>query len=59
MYKRQILAKNISIEYKDVKINVIDTPGTTVTEIRAKARRMLHNKEKAVIILDYLQLRCV
>ena len=22
-----ILAKNISIEYKDVKINVIDTPG--------------------------------
>ena len=33
-----------------------DTPGITVTEIRAKARRMLHNKEKAIIILDYLQL---
>ena len=33
-----------------------DTPGTTVTEIRAKARRMIHKKEKAVIILDYLQL---
>ena len=31
-------------------------PASTVTEIRAKARRMLHNKEKAVIILDYLQL---
>ena len=37
-------------------ILIDDTPGTTVTEIRAKARRMLHNKEKAVIILDYLQL---
>ena len=33
-----------------------DTPGTTVTEIRAKARRMLRNKEKGLVILDYLQL---
>ncbi len=37
-------------------ILIDDTPGTTITEIRAKARRMLHNKEKAIIILDYLQL---
>ena len=37
-------------------ILIDDTPGLTVTEIRAKARRMLHNKEKAIIILDYLQL---
>ena len=37
-------------------ILIDDTPGTTVTEIRAKSRRMLHNKEKAIIILDYLQL---
>ena len=33
-----------------------DTPGTTVTEIRAKARRMLRNKEKGLVIIDYLQL---
>lgn len=33
-----------------------DTPGTTVTEVRAKARRMLRNKEKGLVILDYLQL---
>ena len=33
-----------------------DTPGTTVTEIRAKARRMLHGKKNGVVILDYLQL---
>ena len=37
-------------------ILIDDTPGTTVTEIRAKARRMLHGKEKGIIILDYLQL---
>ena len=37
-------------------ILIDDTPGITVTEIRAKARRMLHNKGKAIIILDYLQL---
>lgn len=37
-------------------ILIDDTPGITITEIRAKARRMLHNKEKAIIILDYLQL---
>lgn len=35
---------------------VDDTPGTTVTEIRAKARRMLHGKPKGIVIVDYLQL---
>lgn len=39
-----------------LKIIVDDTPGTTVTEIRAKARRMLNKAEKGVIIIDYLQL---
>ena len=43
-------------ELSKLDILIDDTPGTTVTEIRAKARRMLHNKERAVIILDYLQL---
>lgn len=33
-----------------------DTPGTTITEVRAKARRMLNHKENGLIILDYLQL---
>ena len=33
-------------------ILIDDPPATTVTEIRAKARRMLHNTEKAVVILD-------
>ena len=43
-------------DLSQLDILIDDTPGTTVTEIRAKARRMLHNKEKAIVILDYLQL---
>jgi replicative DNA helicase len=45
-----------SARLSQLDILIDDTPGTTVTEVRAKARRMLRNKEKAVIILDYLQL---
>ena len=37
-------------------IMVDDTPGTTITEIRAKARRLLHDKPKGLVIIDYLQL---
>ena len=40
----------------ELDILIDDTPGTTVTEIRAKARRMLHGKERAIVIIDYLQL---
>ena len=43
-------------ELSKLDILIDDTPGTTVTEIRAKARRMLHNKEKAIVLIDYLQL---
>ncbi len=35
---------------------VDDTAGTNVVEIRTKARRALHGKEHALIIVDYLQL---
>ena len=37
-------------------IMIDDTPGTTVTEIRAKARRMLKGKENGIVLVDYLQL---
>ncbi len=43
-------------ELSQLDILIDDTPDISVTEIRAKARRMLHEKEKSVIILDYLQL---
>ena len=37
-------------------IAIDDTPGTTVTEIRAKARRHFHGKDRGLVIVDYLQL---
>lgn len=35
---------------------VDDTPGSTILEIRAKARRQLRNKKKGLVVIDYLQL---
>ena len=43
-------------ELSELPLMIDDTPGTTITEIRAKARRMLHGKEKGAVIIDYLQL---
>ncbi len=43
-------------ELRKLDILIDDTPGTTVTEIRAKARRMLHGRDKGIVIIDYLQL---
>jgi replicative DNA helicase len=45
-----------SQELSNLDIVIDDTPGTTVTEIRAKARRLLHGKPRGLVILDYLQL---
>ena len=50
----QILEATEDLRNLDILID--DTPGTTVTEIRAKARRMLHNKPNGIVIIDYLQL---
>jgi replicative DNA helicase len=35
---------------------VDDTPSISILEVRAKARRQLQNKERGLIIVDYLQL---
>lgn len=43
-------------DLSQLDIMIDDTPGTTVTEIRAKARRMLNKKERGIVIIDYLQL---
>ena len=37
-------------------ITIDDTAGTTVTEIRAKARRILNGKKDGLVIIDYMQL---
>ncbi len=50
----QILEATEDLRQLDILVD--DTPGTTVTEIRAKARRMLHGREKGIVIIDYLQL---
>lgn len=43
-------------DLSQLDILIDDTPGTTVTEIRAKTRRMLKDKERGLVIIDYLQL---
>ena len=43
-------------ELSTLDLMIDDTSGTTVTEIRAKARRMLKDKPRKLILIDYLQL---
>ncbi|OFK22205.1 replicative DNA helicase [Olsenella sp. HMSC062G07] len=50
----QIVQATYELSTFDIMID--DTPGTTVTEIRAKARRMLKGKEQGIVLVDYLQL---
>ena len=50
----QILQATNDLSQLDIVID--DTPGTTVTEIRAKARRILHGKKLGLVVVDYLQL---
>ncbi len=45
-----ILAKNISIEYKSVKINVIDTPGHA--DFGGEVERVLHMADGALLLVD-------
>jgi GTP-binding protein len=45
-----ILAKNISIEYKNVKINVIDTPGHA--DFGGEVERVLHMADGALLLVD-------
>ncbi len=40
----------------NLEFYIDDTPGLTLLEMRAKARRELRDKEKGLIIVDYLQL---
>jgi replicative DNA helicase len=43
-------------QLSSLDVQIDDTAGTTVTEIRAKARRLLHDKKNGLVIVDYLQL---
>lgn len=46
----------VTNELSELDLVIDDTPGTTVTEIRAKARRILRGKTNGIVIVDYLQL---
>ena len=50
----QILEASRFLAKLDITID--DTPGTSVTEIRAKARRILNDKPRGLVVVDYLQL---
>ncbi|MDR3052557.1 MAG: replicative DNA helicase [Coriobacteriales bacterium] len=43
-------------DLNDCAFAIDDTPGLSITELRAKARRQLRNAEKGLIVIDYLQL---
>ena len=45
-----ILSKNISVTYKDVKINVIDTPGHA--DFGGEVERVLNMADGALLIVD-------
>ena len=40
----------------DAEIYIDDTPALTITELRAKARRLARDKDLGLIVVDYLQL---
>ena len=45
-----------SAALSNLELYIDDTPGLTLLEMRAKARRQLRDCEKGLIIVDYLQL---
>ena len=51
-----ILAKNISIEYKGVKINVIDTPGHA--DFGGEVERVLKMADGALLLSMQLRVLC-
>ena len=43
-------------DLSEIKVFIDDTPGLTVTSMRTKARRVAHDQELGLIVVDYLQL---
>ena len=43
-------------EMAEAPIHIDDTPGLSILEMRTKARRVAHDKDIGLIIVDYLQL---
>ena len=47
---------NAAATLSGLELYIDDTPGLSLLEMRAKARRQLRDKKKGLIIVDYLQL---
>jgi GTP-binding protein len=45
-----ILAKNVSVEYKDIKINIIDTPGHA--DFGGEVERVLNMADGVLLLVD-------
>ena len=45
-----ILSKNVSVQYKDVKINIIDTPGHA--DFGGEVERVLNMADAAILLVD-------
>ena len=43
-------------EMAEAPIHIDDTPGVSILEMRTKARRVAHDKDIGLIVVDYLQL---
>ena len=51
-----ILSKNVSINYKDVKIKVIDTPGHA--DFGGEVERVLNMADGVLLLVDAFEGRC-
>ena len=51
-----ILSKNVSIHYKGVKINIIDTPGHS--DFGGEVERVLKMADGVILLVDALKGRC-
>ena len=52
-----ILAKNVSINYKGYKINIIDTPGHA--DFGGEVERVLNMADGCLLLVDALKDRCL
>ena len=51
-----ILSKNVSVNYKGVKINIIDTPGHA--DFGGEVERVLNMADAAILLVDALEDPC-
>jgi GTP-binding protein len=51
-----ILSKNVSIRWKDTKINIIDTPGHS--DFGGEVERVLNMADGVILLVDALRVQC-